>query len=258
MRGHVVRIFLVCTATFGAVVTRPAWAEVHDLGGLRSALADRGLQLTVSYYGEALGNAAGGAGQGVIYEGRLGLIVDADLDKLIGWSGASFHASAHVIHGLGLSGAYIQNLMTVSSIEAPATTRLFNLWIEQALGTRTTLRVGQFTAAQEFLVSQFANLFVNSTFGWPVITAVDLPSWSGSKRSAPTPTTSATRSWSPPAATSRISPTRAYRLPASPRRRTFREPLRRVRVARPESMLTPGRSERRRAEVRAYMHEITQ
>jgi len=35
------------------------------------------------------------------------------------------------------------------------------------------LRLGQITAAQEFLVSQNANLFVNSTFGWPALPAQD-------------------------------------------------------------------------------------
>src|ERR1700730_12796214 len=58
-----------------------------------------------------------------------------------------------------------------AQVDAP-----FNLWIEQQLTNRVNLRVGQFTAAQEFLVSDNADLFVNSTFGWPVLTAVDLPS----------------------------------------------------------------------------------
>jgi porin len=53
---------------------------------------------------------------------------------------------------------------------------LFNLWIEQQFANRFNLRVGQFTAAQEFLVSDNADLFVNSTFGWPVLTSADLPS----------------------------------------------------------------------------------
>lgn len=151
------------------------WPQA-DLGGLRAALGKMGVQLTFTYYGEALGNPSGGVRQGLIYEGRLGTIVDADLDKLLGWSGATFHASFHQIHGQGLSAGYVQNLMTVSGIEALATTRLFNLWIEQAWADKANLRIGQFTAAQEFFVSQNANLFVNSTFGWPVITAQNLPS----------------------------------------------------------------------------------
>jgi hypothetical protein len=43
-------------------------------------------------------------------------------------------------------------------------------------GWNTNLRLGQITVAQEFLVSQNANLFVNSTFGWPAVPAQDLPS----------------------------------------------------------------------------------
>jgi porin len=110
------------------------------------------------------------------YSGRFSTIVDADLEKLVGWSGATFHASIHQIHGSGLSANNLDNLMVVSGIEAPGSTRLFNLWIEQKLGSNTSLRLGQITAAQEFLVSQNANLFVNSTFGWPALPAQNLPS----------------------------------------------------------------------------------
>lgn len=64
----------------------------------------------------------------------------------------------------------------MSGVEAPPSTRLFNLWVEQKLGTQANLRVGQFTAAQEFMVSQNATLFLNATFGWPLLASTDLPS----------------------------------------------------------------------------------
>jgi porin len=64
----------------------------------------------------------------------------------------------------------------VSGIEAPPSTRLFNLWVEQKIGGDVNLRLGQFSAAQEFLVSQTAAFFVNATFGWPMLPAQDLPS----------------------------------------------------------------------------------
>jgi porin len=153
-----------------------AWKEITDPGGLRSRLEQAGLQFTFSYYGDALANPSGGVQQGLGYSGRFGTIVDADLEKLAGWSGAAFHASIQQIHGPGLSANNLENLMVVSGIEAPGSTRLFNLWIEQKLGSNMNLRLGQITAAQEFLVSQNANLFVNSTFGWPALPAQDLPS----------------------------------------------------------------------------------
>lgn len=147
-----------------------------DARGLLTRLGEVGVRLTFTYYGDLFGNPSGGVKQGPGYDGRFGAILDADLGKLVGWSDAKFHASLHQIHGSELSANHLENLMTVSGIEAPPATRLFNLWIEQKLGSRVNLRVGQFTAAQEFLVSQDANLFVNSTFGWPVLTAQDLPS----------------------------------------------------------------------------------
>ncbi len=155
-----------------------AWKQITDPGGFRSRLEQAGLQFTFTYYGDALGDLSGGAKQGIGYSGRFGIVVDADFEKLVGWSGAAFHASIHQIHGSGLSANNLENLMVVSGIEAPASSRLFNLWIEQKLGSNTNLRLGQITAAQEFLVSQNANLFVNSTFGWPTLPAQDLPSGS--------------------------------------------------------------------------------
>jgi porin len=150
--------------------------QITDSGGLRTALEQQGVNFTFSYYGDALANPIGGVERGFGYDGRFGVIIDADLAKLFGWNGASFHASIHQINGTQFGATHLDNLMTVSSVEALPTTRLFNLWIEQAFTPAVNLRVGQITAAQEFEVSQHANLFVNATFGWPMLNSVDLPS----------------------------------------------------------------------------------
>ena len=150
--------------------------QLTDIGGLRSKLERQGLSFILSYYGDAFDNPIGGVKQGPGYDGRFGIIMDGDLDKLAGWSGAKFHASIHNIFGTQFSAANLDNLMLVSGVEAPPTVRLFNLWIEQELTGKTTLRIGQFTAAQEFIISRNADLFLNSTFGWPMLNAQDLPS----------------------------------------------------------------------------------
>lgn len=133
------------------------------------------VQTTLTYYGDLFDDAAGGVRPGAGYDGRLGLIIDVDLGETLGWSGAALHASVHEIHGTQLSASHLGNLMTVSGIEAHPSIRLFNLWFEQQIGDRLSVRVGQFTAAQEFLVSPTANLFVNATFGWPALMSSDLP-----------------------------------------------------------------------------------
>src|SRR5580693_169624 len=110
------------------------------------------------------------------YSGRLSAIIDADLEKILGWSDATFHISGHQIHGPGLSANNLDNLLVVSGVEAQSSSRLFNVWIEQKFGKEVNLRVGQFSAGQEFMVSDFANLFVNASFGWPGLASQDLPS----------------------------------------------------------------------------------
>jgi porin len=153
-----------------------ALRQFTDPGGLRTRLEQAGLQFNFNYYGDAFWNPIGGVKLGQGYDGRFAAIMDADLGRLAGWSGAVFHASLHQIHGTDFSPTDLQNFAQVSGVEAPPSSRLFNLWIEQKFGVQASLRVGQFTAAQEFMVSDIANLFVNSTFGWPVLPSENLPS----------------------------------------------------------------------------------
>ncbi len=131
---------------------------------------------TLTYNSDLNANLTGGERRGGAYLQRVGLIADADLEQIAGWRGAKLHASIHAINGRGLSAHAVGNLLTVSGIEAEPAFRLFNLWIEQPLGPGASMRVGQFTAGQEFMVSNTAALFVNSTFGWPGNFATDLPS----------------------------------------------------------------------------------
>ena len=146
-------------------------------GGERTKLEDQGIQLGGDEIFETLGNLDGGARQGAIGEGRLELFANVDLAKAFGLSGLIFHANAYQIHGEGLTGHDLGNLITVSNIEAPPSTRLFDLWFQQSLFNDTvSLRIGQIAADDEFFVSQYAPLFINSTFGWPSNLGINLPS----------------------------------------------------------------------------------
>jgi porin len=145
-------------------------------GGERIKLEDEGFQLGGDEIFETLGNLDGGMRQGAIGEGRLELFANVDMAKAFGLSGLIFHANAYQIHGEGLTGHYLGNLITVSNIEAPPSTRLFDLWLQQSLfNDAVSLRLGQIAADDEFFVSQYAPLFISSTFGWPAIMGINLP-----------------------------------------------------------------------------------
>jgi porin len=155
-----------------------ASGRAHFPAGLRQAedaLQNFGISPSLTYTGEVLGNVSGGVRRGTIYDGRLDVGVDGDLQKLFGWSGAKFHANVINSHGDGLSREYIGNLMTVSNIEALNHTRLYELWVEQSFGKNIALRLGQFGADAEFDTSKYAGGFLNATFGWPAISGSNLP-----------------------------------------------------------------------------------
>ncbi|PPQ37284.1 porin, OprB family [Rhodoblastus acidophilus] len=152
----------------------PTLAPVVDF---KKQLMDQGVVLQLNYIGEALGNPSGGVRRGAVYDGRVELAIDADMEKLAHWKGGMIHANGYWIQGTGLSRYYIGNILTASNIEAPPTVRLYELWFEQkALDDRLGLRVGQLAADTEFFVSKYGALFINGTFGWPAFTGANLPS----------------------------------------------------------------------------------
>lgn len=169
-------LFAIAMALMGLASSAASAQSNAQIQGENGTGSQAALKATLTYNADLLADGAGGDRPGFMYDGRLGLILNGDLDQLMGWQGATAHLSIHAIHGTGISGDRVGNVLTVSALEARPALRLFNLWIEQKLSSRVTFRLGQFTAAQEFAISPTANLFVNSTFGWPASFAVDLPS----------------------------------------------------------------------------------
>jgi porin len=153
------------------------WTRTNLFGdalGLRPSLSQYGLALNVIETSEVFGNITGGLKRGAIYEGVTDLNLGFDLRTYFHWRGV-FFARAYQIHGRGLSANYLENLHTLSSIEATRTTRLYELWYEHHFGDWLRIRVGQQAAGQEFLITSTGRLFINSTFGWPTLPGADLP-----------------------------------------------------------------------------------
>jgi porin len=148
-----------------------------DWFGARPALEHAGVVLGADEIFDAMTNPTGGKKQGAAFEGRFEAFATVDLATALGWQGAILHANAYQIHGRGLSADDVGNLLTVGNIGATPSTRLFGLWLQQSLfHDAVSIRAGQIAADDEFFVSQYASLFVNSTFGWPSILGINLPS----------------------------------------------------------------------------------
>lgn len=157
--------------------TGESTVEEKTLGILPNPLVKYGVKFAATYIGEVLGNVSGGLKQGAIYEGRLNLAVDVDLQKLAGLNQLTFHANMFQIHGEGLSRDNLQNFFVVSGIEALSTTRLYEAYFEKKWGNNAvSLKAGQLAADSEFFNTKYTDVLTNASMGWPAITSVDLPS----------------------------------------------------------------------------------
>jgi len=176
-------------AAFAALVALPSAALADDappsltdsipqlasVSAFKKQLADKGIGFQINYIGDVFGNPSGGQKQGAAYDGRLELVIDADLEKLTGIQGGAFHTNGYWITGGGLTSNYVGSLMPVTNTEALVTVRLYELWYEQKFYDKVALRFGQLAADTEFLLSKYGALFVNGTYGWPAFTAANLP-----------------------------------------------------------------------------------
>jgi porin len=145
--------------------------------GLRDELADQGITFSMTYTAELWGNVSGGIKRGAAYDGALLPEIDVDLEKLVGWTGASFSASMLQGHGPSIATGWVGNLMGASGTAViPPATRLFDLWVQQNLfGDVLSIRAGVMNVDAEFMTNVTGSTFLNTTFGWSAWVGSDLP-----------------------------------------------------------------------------------
>jgi porin len=147
-----------------------------DWGGARRTLCEHGIDITATYTGETFGIVSGGLKRGAVYDGLVTLALDADLEKLVGWPGATFHASGFYPHGDSGTIKYAGDIGVFSNIDFYDSYRLYELYLDQQFfGEKLSLRVGQLGYDTEFAASDFAELFINSCFGLPTAITGNVP-----------------------------------------------------------------------------------
>jgi porin len=146
-----------------------------DPWGTRRWLAEHGVTYAFVHTTEMMSNLRGGIRRGTIFDGKLEAMLGIDLGRAAGLEGLSFYANMFQLHGSSGPGrSLVGNLNTISNIEALATTRLSEIWLEQKFWDgKASLRAGQLVVDTEFLFSQYFSFFVSSD--WPTNPAVNIP-----------------------------------------------------------------------------------
>ncbi len=148
-----------------------------SIGGLRPRLAKDGITFKLSDAETVFGNTTGGTRRSLAFQGLINMGLKLDTGKAFGWQGGTFHVSGEQLHGVGLSTLSLDNLNTITGIEDPAQTSLYELWYGQKFGGGLAdVRIGRQAAGREFMISAKEDSFINTAFGWPTLTGQDLPS----------------------------------------------------------------------------------
>lgn len=147
-----------------------------ELGGFRTRLEEKGIAFNLQNIAEIWGNPVGGVSNGAAYTGQMTFQCDIDLEKLLGWRGASFSTRWYWLSGQDLSEEHVGNIFTVSNIAGFHTVRMNELWLQQKfIGDRISIRAGQMGADSEFYVSTHAIIFLNGALSWSPTLFTNIP-----------------------------------------------------------------------------------
>lgn len=179
---------LAATAAILALFSQPVRAEEEDdpsildsvpafapLKSGRDALAEQGFRISGFYFADPRANLDGGMREGSTYSGLFKIGVDADFKKIFGIEGGRLHADMLQIHGRDVSERFVGNLMSANDIGARPGTRLFEFYYEQEIGDRLTVKLGQLAADEEYLKSEYAEVFIGASLGWAAAPSENLP-----------------------------------------------------------------------------------
>lgn len=132
----------------------------------QAGAAQDGLTFELLYKADAVAGVSGGVDTGVGLLGNGEIVADADLERLIGWQGASARVHLLSVHG-DAPNDFAGTIQGIDNIEASRDrTKLYQIWIEQNLAKdRASLRVGMTDLNAEFYQNDASGLLIAPAFG---------------------------------------------------------------------------------------------
>jgi porin len=151
------------------------FTEVRELysqnDSLRTAAA---FTCETSYIGDVVHNCRGGIEEGTRYLGMANIKVGFNFEKAGLYKGGDFFINAANTHGGTPSADLFGDFQGISNIEAGNLTYIQEFWYKQSM-QKATIIVGLQDLNAEFISSEFASVFLNSSFGTHSNIAENLP-----------------------------------------------------------------------------------
>lgn len=139
-------------------------ALATDTAALETEEKSSPVDVGVSYTGDVVGVVDGGLRNRATYLDNANLVLDADLDRAIGWTGATLHMN-FLYNGGAMPNDDAGTLQGVDNIEVSSHRgRLFEAWIQQSFGDHSVL-VGLYDLNSEFYSNDSAGYLLAPAFG---------------------------------------------------------------------------------------------
>lgn len=132
------------------------------------------LQHEATYTGEFAGNLKGGKKTGGVYLGMANIRIGFETNNLGLWEGGEFFLNGASTHGGTPSEKLIGDFQVASNIEAGNRTYLHELWYKHTYKNFQAI-IGLQDLNAEFVTSEYAGNFINSSFGIPSLIADNIP-----------------------------------------------------------------------------------
>jgi porin len=152
---------LVSANASEAATTPYADTLLGDVGGVRSTLLKKGVDVNLNYKSDFWGATDGGAKRGNAYVGAATLGVDFDNEKLLGIAGNSASIQLMNTHG-GKPNSYVGSTQGVDNFEvATPATFVYEAWVQQNfIEDRVSALVGLRDLNAEFVVTDMSANFI--------------------------------------------------------------------------------------------------
>lgn len=138
-----------------------------DWGGLRPELIDKGVTPFL-YYDSIFGaNVHGGIQDDRQFAGQVYAGVDLDLEKLLGWQGATMKISTVNRHGNTISGS-VGGIYDPMTIYGGQVTYLYQFFIEKKFNEQWSLKLGRVSADTDFAKSPLYGYSLSTAINGPI------------------------------------------------------------------------------------------
>lgn len=122
------------------------------------------LSFGAGYKGDIASNFSGGQKTGTTYMGVMDIQMEFNFESAKLWRGGILYANFENTHGGGLSNEFVGDIQVVSNIENGNASYLYELWYLHTF-SKGWVKIGKIDMNADFLASDFAGEYINSSFG---------------------------------------------------------------------------------------------